>query len=393
MNKAILNIDVQDFINSHLNSDISTLLLKGIPFDKIDQKEVVEQIEAKKRSEKKLPTWFNANTIYFPNKLNIEQTSSETTAKYKAGLVSGKSLIDLTGGFGVDAYYFSEQIERITHCEINKELSEIVKYNYSILNKSNIQCLNEDGIEALKSIDKPFDWIYIDPSRRDTSKNKVFLISDCTPDVKKHQDLLFKYTENILIKTSPLLDIKATLSDLHYVKEIHVAAINNEVKELLWVLQKGYNKDTAIKTINFKKSTNQSFDFFLNDESNYEASLSEPLSYLYEPNSAILKAGAFNTISCKQKTPKLHKHSHLYTSEMLVDFPGRCFKIEKKLLFDKKALSSESITKANITTRNFPLSVAEIRKKFKIKNGGDIYLFFTTDIYDSKIVIVCSKDL
>ncbi len=166
----------KNFINENLNSDISDLLLKGVPFETIDSKSIIEQIEAKKRCHKKLPTWFNTKNIYFPNKLNIEQTSSEKTADYKAHLISGKSIIDLTGGFGIDAYYFSKQVEHVTHCEINTELSEIVNHNFKALNISNITCLNENGIEALKRIDKPFDWIYIDPSRRDSAKQKVFLL-------------------------------------------------------------------------------------------------------------------------------------------------------------------------------------------------------------------------
>ena len=194
---------ISTFEYSNLKSDISGLLLKGIPFEGIDSKIVIEQIEAKKRCEKKLPTWFNTKNIYYPNKLNIEQTSSEITAKYKADLVSGKSLIDLTGGFGIDTYYFSKQIEAVTHCEINAELSEIVKHNYKVLDVTNITCLNESGIDILKSLDTPFDWVYIDPSRRDDSKNKVFLLSDCTPNVKTFKGLFFKYSKKLMIKTSP----------------------------------------------------------------------------------------------------------------------------------------------------------------------------------------------
>ena len=186
----------------------------------------------------------------FSKQLNIEQTSSELTAKYKADLVSGKSLIDLTGGFGIDTYYFSKQIEAVTHCEINAELSEIVKHNYKVLDVTNITCLNESGIDALKSIDNQFDWIYIDPSRRDESKNKMFLLSDCAPDVKAFQNLFLDYAKNVMIKTSPLLDITATKGDLKHVKQLHVIAVNNEVKELLWILERDYEGELKIKTIN-----------------------------------------------------------------------------------------------------------------------------------------------
>ncbi|MBO6881804.1 RsmD family RNA methyltransferase [Winogradskyella sp.] len=391
MNKAILNIEVQEFINSHINSDVSSLLLKGLPFEGIDAKLIIEQIEAKKRSEKKLPTWFKAENIYFPNKLNIEQTSSEITAQYKADLVSGKKLIDLTGGFGVDTYYFSKQVEKVIHCELNTELSDIVAHNYRKLQVSNVECRNKNGIEILKKLDQQFDWIYIDPSRRDNSKNKVFLITDCSPNVKSFQSLFLKYAENVMIKTSPLLDISATLIDLENVKQIHVVAVNNEVKELLWILERNYSGSVLIKTINIQKDNQQTFDFYYDEESTAKADYSIPLNFLYEPNSAILKAGAFNSVSSNLGVKKLHKHSHLYTSETLIDFPGRRFNIENVVPFNKKAFSKLKIQKANITTRNFPLSVADIRKKFKVKDGGTIYLFFTTNLEDEKIILICSK--
>ena len=391
MNLSILNTEVQDFINANLNEDISKLLLNGISFSEIEAKDIIKQIEAKKRSKKKLPTWFNSKNIYFPNKLNIEQTSSEVTANYKANLVSGNSLIDLTGGFGVDAYYFSKRIKNVIHCEINKSLSEIVKHNYKTLNINTIECLNENGIEALKHIDRPFDWIYIDPSRRDDTKKKVFLLSECIPNIKTFQGLFLKYANNVMIKTSPLLDIKATLNDLKQIKELHVIALDNEVKELLWVLERDCKTEFIIKTVNLTKQSKQEFEFSFENESNEIAEYTGPIAYLYEPNAAILKAGAFNSVSTQLNIPKLHKHSHLYTSNTLIDFPGRRFKIEKSIPFNKKIFAKEKISKANVTTRNFPISVGEIRKKLKIKDGGDIYLFFTTDLNNIKIILVCFK--
>lgn len=389
--EKILSKKVQTFINENLNSDISSLLLKGIHFEGISAKDIIEQIEAKKRSEKKLPTWFNTESIYYPNKLNIEQTSSEATAKHKAELVSGTSLIDLTGGFGVDTYYFSKQVENATHCEINSELSEIVSHNFKALNAENIECLSESGIDALKRLDRTFDWIYIDPSRRDNTKKKVFLLSDCTPNVKTFQGLFLKYAKHVMIKTSPLLDLKATVSDLKHVKEIYIISLNNEVKELLWILERDFDEEPVIKTINIQKEQRQKFQFKLSEEASNTAEYEIPLDYLYEPNVAILKAGAFNAISKILNIPKLHQHSHLYTSETLLDFPGRRFKIEDILPFNKKAFAKQGISKANVTTRNFPISVGDIRKKLKIKDGGNTYLFFTTNLKDEKIIIVCSK--
>jgi 16S rRNA G966 N2-methylase RsmD len=391
LNLTILHIEIQEFINKHLNSDTTSVLLKGVPFTNIDSKELVEQIGSKKRSEKKLPTWFSADTIYYPKKINIEQTSSEITAKYKADLTSGRSLIDLTGGFGVDAFYFSKDIEKITHCEINSELSEIVKHNYKTLKTSNIKCLNENGIEVLNRLDKQFDWIYIDPSRRNDNKRKVFLLSDCEPNIKIFQGLFLKYAKNVMIKTSPLLDVSATLLDLKHVKHIHIVAIKNEVKELIWILERNFESEVLITTSNLKKEKSQYFEFKHKDETNLQANYSEPLDYLYEPNSAILKAGAFNSIAVNLNIDKLHKHSHLYTSKILIKFPGRRFKIQKILPFNKKVFLKESISKANVTVRNFPVSVGEIRKKLNITDGGDTYLFFTTDLNANKIILVCCR--
>ncbi|WP_027136570.1 THUMP-like domain-containing protein [Gaetbulibacter saemankumensis] len=391
MNPFILNSDIQKFISDNLNTDINSLLLKGTSFPQIETKELIEQIEAKKRCEKKLPSWFHTKGIYFPNKLNIEQTSSEATAKYKAELIQGASIIDLTGGFGVDCYYFSKRFQSVTHCEINPELSEIVTHNYKQLYVKNIKTCCGDGIQYLKDTSVHCDWIYVDPSRRHDSKGKVFFLNDCIPDVPKNIDLLFGCSKNILIKTSPLLDISVGLNELSCVKTIHVVALKNEVKELLWVLEKNYKGETNIKTINLNTAPDQYFEFKLSDEKLAMATYSEPNNFLYEANSAILKAGAFNSISQQLQLCKLHQHSHLYTSNTLIDFPGRTFRIESVHPYNKKALKKLGISNANITTRNFPETVDGIRKKFKIKDGGNRYLFFTTDIENNKIVIETTK--
>ena len=391
MNNDILNIDIQEFIDNNLNSDIVSLLLKGTPFSSVKAKTIIAQIEAKKRCKTKLPTWFSTHKIYYPNKLNIEQTSSEITAAYKSKLISGNTIIDLTGGFGVDCYYFSKYFKAVTHCEINKALSEIVAYNYKQLNASTINTVNSDGLDYLTASKERFDWIYIDPSRRHDSKGKVFFLKDCLPNIPEYLELYLKKADNILIKTSPLLDLSVGLGELKHVKSIHIVAVNNEVKELLWIIEKGYSADISISTINLKANNKEQFSFKFNTESNIEASYSLPQSYLYEPNAAIMKSGAFNSISSVFNVYKLHKHSHLYTNEQLMDFPGRRFKIEKVLPYSKKALKKESFTQANITTRNFSETVQQIRARYNIKDGGNIYLFFTTNASDLKIVLVCSK--
>ncbi|WP_298345966.1 RsmD family RNA methyltransferase [uncultured Algibacter sp.] len=391
MNKTILNTEIQEFINLNLDSNINALILKGIAFDKVEVKAIAEQIEAKKRSKTKLSTWFNTQNIYYPNKLNIEQTSSEVSAKYKSKLLEGNSIIDITGGFGVDCFYFSKQFKSVTHCEINTSLSEIVKHNYKQLNIDNVEVVPANGIEYLENTSKTFDWIYIDPSRRHDSKGKVFFLKDCLPNVPEHLDILFEHSKNIMIKTSPLLDISVGINELKHVKTIHIVAVNNEVKELLWVLEANFFGEASIETINIKKDTNEYFKFNLITEKNNDAKFSLPLAYLFEPNAAILKAGAFNQISNQLEVCKLHKHSHLYTSNKLTDFPGRVFKIESIIPYNKKEIKRLLIKKANITTRHFPETVKQIRAKFKINDGGSVYLFFTTDLNNKKIVLITNK--
>jgi hypothetical protein len=392
LNKDILNTENQNFINSNLDSDVVSILLNKTYFKSTEVKELVEQIEAKKKCKKKLPTWFNTQGIYYPNKLNIEQTSSEITSKYKSTLIRGNSLIDLTGGYGVDTYYFSKQFKQVTHCEINANLSEIVTHNFEILEANNINSVSGNGIDYLKASKANFDCIYIDPSRRHDNKGKVFYLKDCLPDVTRHLDLLLQHSNTILVKASPMLDISIGLSELKWVKEIHIVAIENDVKELLFLIEANFEGDIAMKTMNISYSGNHLFEFEASEEKLAQPNYALPKIYLYEPNSAIMKAGAFNMLSKFLNIGKLHKHSHLYTSENLVKFPGRCFNIVEVIPYSKKEITKKfSKSKANITTRNFPESVAQLRSKYKINEGGDLYLFFTTNANNEKIVIVSSQ--
>lgn len=390
MNINILNTEVQEFIAANLKSDITKLILKGSPFENVSIQEIAEQIESKKRCEKKLTTWFSAENIYYPNKLNIEQTSSEITANYKANLLSGNTLVDITGGFGVDCYYFSQKVNQVTHCEINQKLSKIVIHNNKRFNIKNITNYIGNGLDYIKNSTQKFDWIYADPSRRNDAKGKVFLLEDCLPNIPNNLEQLFDKSDHILIKVSPILDITSAINELNFVKEIHVIAIENEVKELLFLLEKNYTQQVDIKTFNINKKGNQQFNFSLNDEG--LSFYSEPKKYLFEPNAAILKAGAFNQISVQLELNKLHQHSHLYTSEKLIDFPGRKFEIKHIISYDKKQLKKLIPSKkANITTRNFPETVAQIRKKTGLKEGGNQFLFFTTDFHQKHIVLICNK--
>ena len=390
MNNKLLHKDVQQFIDDHLKTDLPQLIFKGSPFTDITIQELAEQIVSKSKSRNKLPTWFNTDSVYYPKTLSIEQTSSELTAEYKTSLIAGNSIIDLTAGFGVDSYYFSKIFKKVIHCELDIELSKIASYNFNLLGRSNITCLNKNGIEELTENQTVYDWIYVDPSRRNELKSKVFRLEDCLPDISHHLVLLLKRSDKIMVKLSPLLDISLTIKDLNFVKEIHIIAVKNEVKELLILIQKGYQAPPKLKTVNIIKNGIQTFDAYF--PSNTSAVLSAPKKYLYEPNAAILKSGLFNEVSSELNVSKLNINSHLYTSETLVEFPGRRFHIESISKYNKKLLKKKYQFKtANITTRNFHESVAQIRKKTGFKDGGNDFLFFTTDHQDNAIVIHCTK--
>ena len=382
--------DIQKFIIQNTGADLTKLALQKNPFPEVDWILILNQIEARSKAKDKLPTWFAAENIIYPSKVSVEQTSSEKTAAYKADLISGETLIDLTGGFGVDDYYFSKKFKAVAHCEINEELSEIVKQNFERLQVKNCTFYSGDSIHLLEDSNQKYDWIYIDPSRRNDVKGKVFMLKDCLPNVPELLDFYFEKAERIFIKTAPLLDISAGLSELKNVKNIHIIALENEVKELLFEIHKNYSGEIKIKTANILKESIETFEFILGEDS---FSLYDfPKKYLYEPNSAIMKSGGFDEISTAFQIDKLHKHSHLYTSENLIDFPGRKFEIQKVISYNKNEMKNELLNQqANITTRNFPETVENIRKKWKIKNGGNLYCFFTTDVKDNKIVLICTK--
>ncbi len=391
MNKALLNKDVQDFILKNRSANLSKLILKGSPFKNVSIQEIAIQIAGLSKAKSKLPTWYLTKNIVFPPNLNLEQTSSEKTAKYKASLVEGKKMMDLTGGFGIDAYFFAEKFNEVFHCELNLELSELAEHNFEILNAKNVKTFQGNGIEYLKNSDQYFDWIYLDPSRRDDAGGKVFQLSDCTPNPAEHLDLFIEKADHILIKTSPLLDLKAGIGELKNVSEIHIVAVNQEVKELLWILNKNASEEIKVKTIHFQNKITQTFETKFR-ASQSDIPLSLPLNYLYEPNPAIMKSGMFRDLASQTDSCTLHSNSHLFTSKKLKEFPGRRFEILEILLYNKKQLKQGlTLKKANITIRNFPKTVAEIRKELKIEDGGDRYLFFTTDLNEKRIVVVCKK--
>ncbi|WP_369820246.1 class I SAM-dependent methyltransferase [Tenacibaculum sp. SG-28] len=342
-----------------------------------------------------MPTWFSTRNILYPPKLNIEQTSSEATAFFKSNLIHVDSLIDITGGFGVDCFYFSKGIHKVIHCEINEKLSKIVSHNYKQLGITNIQTVALDGISFLQNNNSYFDCIYIDPSRRNDTKGKVFLIQDCQPNIPANIDFLFTKSKTIFIKYSPMLDISLALEELKFVKEIHVVALKNEVKELLFIVEKGFTETIKMFAHNMQNNSKVTTFSFEYPALKKEIKYSFPAEFLYEPNAAILKSGGFNEVAFQYNIAKLHPHSHLYTSPtFLSEFPGRKFKIQKIFKYHKKNIRKEiSEKQANISVRNFPKSVAQIRKETKLKDGGSLYLFFTKNMNNELIVIHTHKVL
>ncbi len=387
MNEAILQDNVQEFISS-FDGDITELAFKGSPFPEIQVQELLTQISGRRKTKKKLPAWHNAKEIYFPPKLNLEQASSEVTASYKADLLKSNVVADLTGGFGVDSYYFSLKAEHVDYYETNAELAAVALHNFKKLGCTNIEGHIGDSLSLIKN--ERFDTIYIDPARRHDVKGKVFLLSDCEPDVVQNLDYLLERCDRLLIKTSPMLDLTMGYESLKHVQAIHLVAVDNDLKEILWVLENS-NKSAVPKiyTANYQKERMERLE--LPWEDSHQVSFSEPLEYLYEPNVAIMKAGKFNHITVVYDIAKLHLHSHLYTSAKKIDFPGRTFRVKEVIPYSKSGMRDLQIRKANITTRNFPESVSKIRNKWKIKEGGQMYLFFTTDMHGEKVVIRCER--
>ncbi|WP_316831584.1 THUMP-like domain-containing protein [Pedobacter aquatilis] len=386
MDENILAKAAQDYINSNLNTDVNQIALAKSPVEYVSSAALAGQITAKKKAEKKLPTWFKTADIYYPPALSIEQTSSEITASYKAKLAIGNSLIDLTGGFGIDAFYFAKQLSKVVHCEINPELSEIAAYNAKIFGTDNIVFKAVDGIDFLKKTTETFDTIYIDPARR-AAKGKVFMLKDCTPDVIENLDLLIAKSQRIIIKTAPLLDISAGLQELKHVSEIHIISIKNECKELLWVIDKDFEGEPKIiaVTLNLEEKI---FTFQKTNKVNnlvFANTIKKGL-YLYEPDAALLKTGNFNYIGQYYKLVKLHPQTQLYMSTIIENkFPGRIFEI--KALLSSGDLKKQKSPSGNVIVRNYPAKPEELVKKYKIKADKDVFLIFTKANNGENIII------
>ena len=331
--------------------------------------ELVQQIKGRKVAEKKFP-FLNNDDIIFPPNLNLEQASSQDTAEYKAQFFKGEKFIDLTCGFGIDAFFLSKNFSEITLIEQNSELLEIVKHNWEVLGRK-ANFINQKLEHFLENNTERFNLIYLDPARRDNHNRKVFLLEDLSPNLIEIQEQLSEISDEILIKLSPLIDLQHLVSSLQNISKIWIIAVKNEVKEVLVHIKKS-EIEVEISCVNLQSKESE-FNFKLNDEKNCKSDFSEPEKYIYIPNNSVLKSGAFNLISEKFQLKKLHPNSHLYTSENLInEFSGRIF--EAAEINPKEIKKGE---KYNIITKNYPLKPEEIKKKYKIKYGGENYLIFS----------------
>lgn len=382
MNRLILDIEVQQYISEHINADVRKIALSKSPFKEVSTKELSTQVKARKKAEKKLPTWFQQQGIYYPEPLSIEQCSSETTAAFKASLINGDKVIDLTGGFGVDSFYFAKKAKSVLHCEIDDELSQIAAHNAAVLEVNNMAFLSGDGMAFLKATDETFDTIYIDPARR-SDAGKVFMLKDCTPNVVEHLDLLLNKGSRVIIKTSPLLDITAGLKELNHVTAVHVVSTKNECKELLFVLEK--DAQTPISIISTTLNKNLKQFSFLHEEKTVPVIADQLLNYIYEPDVALLKSGGFNMIGQKYNLEKLEEQTQLYTSnEVKPEFPGRIFKVEE--LVSAADLKKNKILYGNVLVRNYPDQADQLARKYKIKPGKEFLIF--TQMKPSRRIII-----
>ena len=380
-----------DFFFRHIHDNISerSLQLKLTP----RQKEILLQISRRQKIEKKLPSFYENIAIHYPESLSLEQCSSEATASFKSSLFFGSCVLDLSAGMGVDGLFFSRYFQRTLLVEPNISLAEITSHNLKLM-AADAEVFIEKGktaSEFLKTFSSKVDLIYIDPSRRNETGKRVFKLQDCEPDVIALMPQLLKFSNEILIKTSPLLDISSVCESVRFVKNVYILSINNECKELLFHIQNHYASDSQIHAVDL--SRNLRFSFFSSDEKRYRALESIPLQYLYEPDASLLKAGAFNVIQKNYSVYKLHQHSHLYTSsEWIPNFQGRIFIIEAIVRPDRKKIH-EGIdgNQANLSIRNFPSTVAQLRSKWQLKEGGDYFLFATTLSTDERAVIICKK--
>lgn len=396
-----INLSEQrDFTWANRDQDPFALALKPSPFPGVRMAALAAQVEALQKIRDKVPTWYRSG-LDLPTGLPLEQCSSQAAAQFKATLFQGQRMADLTGGLGIDAYFFAQHFAQVDYVEQQAPLCAAARHNFPVLGTNNIRVAEQSAesfIAALQTSEQRqiYDLVYVDPARRDGQLNRVFRLEDCSPDIVQLQTKLLSLSHKVLLKTAPLLDIRAVLSQLSQVAAIWAVAVGDECKEVLYLLQKTdfSAENIPISAIQIKKDGSHTvFQFTLNEETAAAPEYALPRRYLYEPHAAILKAGAFKTYAQRFGLAKLHPHSHLYTADAPIPGAlGRAFEIIAQCPYDRKALRQHLPQgQANLSTRNFPDNTAFARQKLGLREGGDAYVFATTDIENKKILLVCKK--
>jgi precorrin-6B methylase 2 len=386
----LLSDPAQHFISRNLDNDPVQLMLAGRGVPGIPLKHLVQQIKSRKIARDKLPQWFKTpGLVYGPSK-SLEQCSSEITAWYKSQLVSGKELVDLTGGLGVDHYYLAKNFDNTTYVEQDPWLCSIADNNFKALGAPITQVINQSAEEYIEHIQRhrrQLDCVFIDPDRR-PSEVRHHIMDQYRPNIRDLLPRLWPHTQVILLKLSTMQDIKSTVHALGNVQQVYVVAVENECKELVFLLRNGYHGIIHYTGVNFTTSGQQQISFS-EAAFNQTAEFADPNGYLYQPNSSLMKLGAFGYLGNKYGIKKLHPNSHLYSSkELVANFPGRIFEIQWTIPYKaKKVASLITSGKANVAARNFPLDVKAIRKQCRLEDGGDDYLFFTTGCSGQLMVI------
>ncbi len=387
------NEKIKAYIRLHRGEDVRLLALKRNDFTADEHLYVLQQIAGWQIAKKKIPLWADNEDVVYPPHLSIEQCSSEETAIYKQSVIEkGDVYADLTGGMGVDFSFVSKNFEYSYYVEQNEELCRLAQQNFKNLGVQKFEICHRT-MESFLAENKKFNTVFVDPARRDDLGRKVVSIADCSPNLLEWKDRLLEVSETIWIKYSPMLDISLAIKELERVEELHIVSLNNECKELLFCLKGDKNGDVHVKCVNLGKKK-EVFTFLLGEEQSCEARYATKMGrYLYEPNASVMKAGAFKLLTEHFPVKKLSASSHLYTSDEKVElFPGRSFEVESVFSMNKKEIKKSlgDCKRANITVRNFPLTVNQLREKLKIEEGGDIYLFATT-LVDKKVLVKTKK--
>lgn len=386
--------DIQNYILSHEKDDPEKLVLKEKTILGVPSAWIAAQLKARKKTEYKLPLFYDTRGIVYPPSVNLEQSSSEATARFKTQVVSkwitsGKKFCDLTGGFGVDSFFLSSAFPYCDFAEPQKELLELAEQNHRLLGVINIHYHWKDALEFISASGKHYDLIYLDPSRRSSSQKKVFKFSDCSPDVVSNAEDFYRHTNRLMIKASPMLDIQQGIKDLKCVARVLVVSVDNECKELVFLCDKKATDEPIIECYDLPNDINwrmipSGFEFRFSDEKAAAVVYSDPLKFLYEPNASIMKGGAFKSIASAYSLSKLQQNTHLYTSSArLDDFPGRIFQITESVKPDK-TLSSN---KVNILLRNYPSTIEALKKKTGVKEGGDSFLIGCSGVKDKFLLL------